>query len=291
VATEQVTEKFEVRNRWTNRIQFTAEIKCNPDASIGVKLGLAVRWGYRSGAVLSGADLSGADLSGAVLRGAVLGGAVLRGAVLRGAVLSGAVLRDADLRGADLSGAVLRDADLSGADLSGADLSGAVLSGAVLRDADLRGAVLSGAVLRDADLSGADLSGAVLSGAVLRGAVLRDADLSGADLSGAPKIENIHQKVYEAASAPKALDMGIWHDDAYEEGNCGTTHCRAGWVVALAGKEGRELEERIGTPAAASLIYLASDPDLDRFPNFYCGNEAALADMKRLAEAEAEKAA
>ena len=211
MATEQVTEKFEVRNRWTNRIQFTAEIKCNPDASIGVKLGLAVRWGYRSGAVLSGADLSGAVLSGAVLRGAVLSGAVL--------------------------------------------------------------------------------SGAVLSGAVLRGAVLRDADLSGADLSGAPKIENIHQKVYEAASAPKALDMGIWHDDAYEEGNCGTTHCRAGWVVALAGKEGRELEERIGTPAAASLIYLASDPDLDRFPNFYCGNEAALADMKRLAEAEAEKAA
>ena len=191
VATEQVTEKFEVRNRWTNRIQFTAEIKCNPDASIGVKLGLAGRWGYSSGAVLRGADLSGA----------------------------------------------------------------------------------------------------VLSGAVLRGAVLRDADLSGADLSGAPKIENIHQKVYEAASAPKALDMGIWHDDAYEEGNCGTTHCRAGWVVALAGKEGRELEERIGTPAAASLIYLASDPDLDRFPNFYCGNEAALADMKRLAEAEAEKAA
>ena len=216
MATEQVTEKFEVRNRWTNRIQFTAEIKCNPDASIGVKLGLAVRWGYRSGAVLSGADLSGADLSGA----------------------------------------------------------------------DLRGAVLSGAVL-----SGAVLSGAVLRGAVLSGAVLRDADLSGADLSGAPKIENIHQKVYEAASAPKALDMGIWHDDAYEEGNCGTTHCRAGWVVALAGKEGRELEERIGTPAAASLIYLASDPDLDRFPNFYCGNEAALADMKRLAEAEAEKAA
>ena len=211
MATEQVTEKFEVRNRWTNRIQFTAEIKCNPDASIGVKLGLAVRWGYRSGAVL----------------------------------------RDA----------VLRGADLRGADLSGADLSGAVLSDAVL------------------------------SGAVLRGAVLRDADLSGADLSGAPKIENIHQKVYEAASAPKALDMGIWHDDAYEEGNCGTTHCRAGWVVALAGKEGRELEERIGTPAAASLIYLASDPDLDRFPNFYCGNEAALADMKRLAEAEAEKAA
>jgi len=211
--TKQV-EKFEVRNRWTNRVQFTAEITCAPDATLGIKLGLAVRWGYRNDADLSGADLRDADLSGAVLSGAVL------------------------------SGAVLRDADLSGADL------------------------------RDADLSGAVLSGAVLSGA----------DLSGADLRDAPKIENIHQKVYAAASQPGALDMGDWHI-------CETTHCRAGWVTHLAGEEGKALEERIGTPAAASLIYLASDPTLDRFPDFYCSNADALEDMKRLAELEAAKSA
>ena len=181
--TKQV-EKFEVRNRWTNRVQFTAEITCAPDATLGIKLGLAVRWGYRN------------------------------------------------------------DADLSGADL------------------------------RDADLSGAVLSGAVLSGA----------DLSGADLRDAPKIENIHQKVYAAASQPGALDMGDWHI-------CETTHCRAGWVTHLAGEEGKALEERIGTPAAASLIYLASDPTLDRFPDFYCSNADALEDMKRLAELEAAKSA
>ena len=225
----EVTEKFEVHNRWTNRVQFTAEIVCKPDASIGVKLGLAVKWGYRNDAVLSGA-------------------------VLSDAVLSDAVLSDADLRGADL-----RDADLRGADLRGADL----------RDADLRGAVLSGADLSDAVLSGADLRGA---------------DLRGADLSDAPKIENIHQKVYAAASRPGALDMGDWHI-------CETTHCRAGWVTHLAGEEGRALEELIGTPAAALLIYLASDPTLDRFPDFYCGNAAALEDMKRLAELEAAKSA
>ena len=205
----EVTEKFEVHNRWTNRVQFTAEIVCKPDASIGVKLGLAVKWGYRNDAVLSGA-------------------------VLSDAVLSDAVLSDADLRGADL------------------------------RDADLRGADLRGAVLRGADLRGADLRGA--------------------DLSDAPKIENIHQKVYAAASRPGALDMGDWHI-------CETTHCRAGWVTHLAGEEGRALEELIGTPAAALLIYLASDPTLDRFPDFYCGNAAALEDMKRLAELEAAKSA
>ncbi len=195
-------ERFDVRNRWTNAVQFTAEIECALDALIRVKLGLAVRWGYMSGAVLSGADL----------RGAVLSGAVLRGAVLRGAVLS--------------------DADLSGADL------------------------------RDADLSGADLRGA---------------DLSGADLRDCPvKIPNIHQVVYEAASQPDALNMGAWH--------CGTAHCRAGWVVTLAGEGGRALEYAMGTPAAAAMIYLASDPALEKVPNFYTDNDTALADMKRLAE-------
>ena len=186
------TEKFDVLNRWTGKVQFTAEISVTPDMTPSIKLGLAVRWGYRSGA---------------------------------------------DLRGADLSGAYLRDADLSGADLSGAYLSGAYL---------------------------------------------RDAYLSGADLSGAPIIENIHQRVYEAASQPAALNMAEWH-------TCDTTHCRAGWVVALAGDDGKALEGRIGTPAAATLIYLASDPTLEKFPSFYCGNDEALEDMKRLAELEATK--
>ncbi|WP_283177879.1 pentapeptide repeat-containing protein [Gemmobacter sp. 24YEA27] len=197
-----------------------------------------------------------------------------------------AVGRKAVLRGADLSGAVLRGADLSGADLSGADLSGAVLRDAVLRGADLSGAVLRGADLSGADLSGADLSGAVLRDAVLSGAVLRGAVLRGADLRGAdwiPRIENIHQKVYAAASAPEALNMGSWHQDGY----CGTTHCRAGWVCVLAGPGGKVLEGVYGTDAAAALIYQASDPKLERVPSWYATNSEALNDMKRLAEAEA----
>jgi len=116
--------------------------------------------------------------------------------------------------------------------------------------------------------------------AVLRGADLRGAVLRGAVLCGAPeclKIKDIHKVVYEAASQPNALDMSDWH-------TCNTTHCRAGWVVHLAGEAGKVLEWVHGTPAAAAIIYMLSDPELERIPDFYCTNEEALEDMKRLAE-------
>jgi len=216
--------KFQIKNRWTGSVIFTAEIDADESAPRSIKLGMAVHI-----AVNEKADLSDADLRWATLRGADL-----RGADLRGATLRGAPLRDADLRDADLRDATLRGADLRGADLLGADLSGASLRGA---------------------------------------------DLRGASLGAAPVIEDIHAKVYAAASQPGALDMGRWH--------CGTSHCRAGWVVTLAGKEGLDLEAKIGTPAAAMAIYMASDPErwkTERLPDFYCdNNETALADMARMA--------
>jgi hypothetical protein len=258
-------EQFEVRNRWTNDVQFTAEITCAPDAPVSVKLGLAVKWATENGANLSGANLSGADLSYANLRGA-------------------------DLSGANLSVANLRGANLRGADLSGANLSVANLRGANLSGANLSGADLSYANLRGADLSGANLSVANLRGANLRGANLSYANLSGANLRDAPIIPNIHQTVYAAVTAaPDKFDMGIWHGDAAYTHPCETTHCRAGWVVALAGDEGRALEKKVGTPVAATMIYLASDPNIEKFPSFYESSAAALADMKRLAEMEAAK--
>lgn len=149
----------------------------------------------------------------------------------------------------------------------------AIANRANLRDADLRGANLSVANLRGANLRDADLCGAVLRGA----------DLCGADWL--PKIENIHRAVYEAAIKPDALDMGQWHRNGW----CGTTHCRAGHVVVLAGAGGRVLEGVMGTNTAAALIYQASDPTLERVPNFYSTNDEALADMRRLAEAEAAR--
>ena len=76
--------------------------------------------------------------------------------------------------------------------------------------------------------------------------------------------------------------MATWH-------TCDTTHCRAGWVVTLAGEAGRELEKYWTTNHAAWLIYRASDPEIQGRPDFFCNNATALADMKRRAEAEAAK--
>ena len=112
------TIPFEVRNRFSGEIQFTAQIECSAEALPSIKLGLAVKWAVKNRADLSGANLSRADLSGAYLSRADLSGANLSGA---------------DLSGANLSGANLSRADLSGADLSGANLSGANLSGEAFR--------------------------------------------------------------------------------------------------------------------------------------------------------------
>ena len=204
--------KYDILNRFTNEVQFTAEIDCNDYEQRSIKLGLAIKWGVKNDADLCGAHL-----------------------------------RYANLRGADLSGVYLRDVDLRGANLRGADLSGA-------------------------NLRGADLSGANLSGVYLRGA----------DLSGAPeclKIKNIHQTILQATEKEGALCMSDWH-------TCKTTHCRAGWVVQLAGDAGKVLEFSIGTPAAASFIYMISDPKLEKIPDFYASNDEAMEDIKRLAELE-----
>ena len=91
-----------------------------------------------------------------------------------------------------------------------------------------------------------------------------------------PVIENIHQRIYEAASAEKALDMSVWH-------RCGTTHCRAGWAVHLAGDAGYALERFHGSLLAGQLIYRESGYPINPC-RFFDSEADALADMQRLAE-------
>ena len=76
------TMKFQVKSCFTGAVQFIAEIECDESESYRVKLGLAVRWAFKTGADLRGADLRGADLRGADLRGADLTGAYLGGLIL-----------------------------------------------------------------------------------------------------------------------------------------------------------------------------------------------------------------
>ena len=114
--------KFNVLNRWAQKVQFTAEINCDENAAYSVKLGLAVKWGVETRANLAGAYLTGANLMDANLTGAHLADANLMGANLMGAYLTGANLTGAYLTGANLAGAYLGGADLGGAYLAVADL-------------------------------------------------------------------------------------------------------------------------------------------------------------------------
>lgn len=96
-----------------------------------------------------------------------------------------------------------------------------------------------------------------------------------------PIVENIHQKVYEAANTPKGLNMNTFH-------SCETTHCRAGWAIHLAGEKGYELERHTNSVFAAMMIFQASSPSVEVAPvRFFEDNKTALEDMKRCAELEA----
>ena len=91
--------KYDVINRWSGRVQFTADIDCPEDATTSVKLGLAVKWGVRNGARLTDADLTRADLTRADLTRANLTRANLTRANLTRANLTRANLTRADLTG------------------------------------------------------------------------------------------------------------------------------------------------------------------------------------------------
>jgi hypothetical protein len=81
-----------------------------------------------------------------------------------------------------------------------------------------------------------------------------------------------------------ALDMSAWH-------RCETTHCRAGWVVTLAGEAGKRLEEQTSAEFAAKMIYHASCPEIPVSPvRFFETDEKAMADIERCAEEEAKLA-
>ena len=161
----------------------------------------------------------------------------------------------------------------------------AVEANAYLRGANLRGANLRGANLEGADLEGANLRGADLRGANLEGANLEGAYLEGANLEGLPplpKVARIDSKILAAIEAGGKLNMESWHE-------CGTTHCRGGWAVTLAGEKGRALEKATSTELAAILIYQKSRPGKP-IPDFFASNEDAMADIRACAKAEAGRA-
>jgi len=121
---------------------------------------------------------------------------------------------------------------------------------------------------------------AVKAGANLEDAYLADKIATPQDI---PVIPNIDAKILAAIDAGGRLDMSAWHGPRDEW--CGTTHCRAGWAVHLAGEKGKKLQDRVGPHLAGLLIYRASRPGMPT-PWFFASDENTLADLRRCAEAQ-----
>lgn len=113
---------------------------------------------------------------------------------------------------------------------------------------------------------------------------LRDATeskLEDDDIENAERklLQRLIEAIDRELLAPLArANMRDWHLD----GECGTTHCRAGWAIHLAGKAGYELERELGSAErAGAQIYMAS---VGFTPWFYDpSDENALNDIRRCA--------
>ncbi|KDB68555.1 pentapeptide repeat protein [Bordetella bronchiseptica A1-7] len=240
--------KFEIKNRWTGAVLFTADVPEETESGMVARVALEQ-------AVKARANLAGANLARAYLAGAYL---------------AGADLVDADLAGADLAGANLADAYLAGADLVDAYLAGADLAGANLADANLadaRNLPVGTEATSPAEPYQRDTRPAAERNAA-RAARFRERNPT------VPVVEALDAKILSAIeNGSGGLEMGAWH-------TCETTHCRAGWAVHLAGEAGYALEREHGPQYAGRMIYMAS---VGRAPHFFASNERAMADLREQA--------
>jgi hypothetical protein len=206
-----------------------------------------------------------------------------------------AYLGGAYLGGADLRGAYLRGADLGGADLGGADLGGAYLGDAREVPASLANHKDPETPFERRTMSG-DRPALSREERAARRRARRAERMAAyrAEHPDVPVVECLDARILRGIETQAlVLDMGRWHGEHPngEElaGNetpemCGTTHCRAGSAIHLAGVAGYALEKRLGSAEQAGrAIYLAST---GRSPHFYASNERALADIRRCAADE-----
>lgn len=104
-----------------------------------------------------------------------------------------------------------------------------------------------------------------------------------------PVVKDLDAEILKAIERGGKLEMHTWHgrlcpgfhgESRLRAEVCGTTHCRAGWAIHLAGEAGIALELIMGPEAAGECIYLASTGCV---PDFYADDDEAMKDIKRCA--------
>lgn len=177
---------------------------------------------------------------------------------------------DAEPRRAAFDNVNLDNLDLSDAYLKCADF---IDSSCV--NTNFRGAHLVNSCSKNTNFQGADFTDADMEDSDLHCAF----QVKTVGLPEVPVVEDIDKKIWNRIKDfENGLYMSAWH-------TCRTTHCRGGWAIHLAGKEGYALEKRLGgidSELAARLIYEKSRPG-KACPDFYCSDEEAREDIERCA--------
>lgn len=114
--------------------------------------------------------------------------------------------------------------------------------------------------------------------------IVEDRGLGRITFKEIPVVKDLDKKILtQVINKPESFDMGWWHKDKegcsiYKAGDrCGTTHCRAGWAIHLAGKKGYDFEKKVGSPdIAGALIYAKS---AGYVPDFGADEEDAITDL------------
>jgi hypothetical protein len=130
---------------------------------------------------------------------------------------------------------------------------------------------------------------------------LKAADANEGNLNGSernligvqiPIVPNLDRSILSILEEERgALNMSSWHGTsrqnmtrAYgwrtDNYRCGTTHCRAGWAIALAGSAGFALEDKFGSWTAGCLIYWKS---AGHIPDFFESEKKAIEDIRQRA--------
>lgn len=147
-------------------------------------------------------------------------------------------------------------------------------SGQDIDSLDLTGCIFLECNFELGEFVDCNLTGVKFDGCILDGVSFTGCNRTGTSYGTKIEIPNIHEKIFEVTSDEASFDMSIFASP------CGTSFCRAGWVIQLAGEVGKMLVEEVGFSNAAASIYLNSDPTLSRVPCFYSSNSHARASIK-----------
>lgn len=226
------------------------------------------------------------DQKESCFRGSILIGFAPRRSLFQRADFSESIWDNVDSHQSNFSGSTFLLAHILGSHLSENDFSDSCFEESLITNSSFLKCNLTGTLWKGSNLASASFRRVDFSGADFRGASFRDSrssisvsevvlkDTKFSLQNPIPAVSDIHNKIYEICSAPNALVMDNWH-------TCNTTHCWAGWTIVLAGEAGKLLEDEVGPSLAASLIYHASDPGMEKTPNWFQWDERRALDQMR----------